>query len=409
MNKEYLMTHPWITFRIDLGKAPTLLWVLAGEAQSKCEHIAGVPLQPPVAEELHQIYLAKGVHGTTAIEGNSLTEDEVRQHLRGELKLSQSKEYLKTEIDNILTCCNQIRKALIRGQKAKITVESLRKFNTQILNGLELEKGVFPGRIRDYNVTVGPYKGAPFADCEFLLEKLCEWIEGPDFKNEGENRIITAFVKAIVFHVYLAWIHPFGDGNGRTARLIELQILLSEGVSTPAAHLLSNHYNLTRKRYYAELDKASKSGGDIIPFIQYATQGFVEGLREQFEFIREQQWDISWSDYVNEQFGDCKSPTELRQRRLVLDLSHAGDVVTPINQIPEISVTLAKLYAKKTIRTMQRDVSALERMGLLERRPDGVRAKREKILAFLPGHAGAAIPPPPQTNGSQDSPELPLF
>jgi len=408
MEMHYLTTHPWITFRIDLAKAPALFWVLAGEAQSKCEHIAGVPLQPPVAEELHQIYLAKGVHGTTAIEGNSLTEYEVRQHLRGKLKLPQSKEYLKKEIDNILTACNQIHKALIRGKKAKITVEALKKYNAQILDGLELEEGVVPGRIRDYNVTVGPYKGAPFGDCEFLLEKLCEWIESPDFKNEGENRIITALVKAIVFHIYLAWIHPFGDGNGRTARLIELQILLAEGVSTPAAQLLSNHYNLTRKRYYAELDKASKSGGDIIPFIQYATQGFVEGLREQLEFIREQQWDISWSDYVNEQFGDCKSPTELRQRRLVLDLSEARDVVTPINQIPEISVTLAKLYAKKTIRTIQRDVSALERMGLLERRPDGVRAKREKILAFLPRHVGEAIPPP-QSSGSQDSPELPLF
>jgi hypothetical protein len=157
------------------------------------------------------------------------------------------------------------------------------------------------------------------------------------------------------------------------------------------------------------LDKASKSGGDIIPFIQYATQGFVEGLREQLEFIRAQRWDISWSDYVNEQFGDCKSPTELRQRRLVLDLSHARDVVIPINQIPEISVTLAKLYAKKTIRTMQRDVSALERMGLLERRPDGVRAKREKILAFLPPRTGSVATQPTETNGLDDSPELPLF
>src|SRR5437773_1136885 len=162
MIKAYLTTHPWMQFRIDLGKAPALFWVLAGEAQSKCEHIAGVPLQPPVAEELHQIYLAKGVHGTTAIEGNSLTEDEVRQHLRGELKLPQSKEYLKKEIDNVLTSCNQIRVALIGGKNIKITVEILKKFNSQILDGLELEEGVVPGKIRDYNVTVGPYKGAPF-------------------------------------------------------------------------------------------------------------------------------------------------------------------------------------------------------------------------------------------------------
>lgn len=55
-----------------------------------------------------------------------------------------------------------------------------------------------------------------------------------------------AIFKAVVAHLYLAWIHPVGDGNGRTARLVEFQILLSSGVPSPAAHLLSNHYNQTR-------------------------------------------------------------------------------------------------------------------------------------------------------------------
>ena len=56
-----------------------------GEARSKCEHIAGVPLRPTVARELHQLYLAKGVLGTTAIEGNTLSEEQVRQLLEGQL------------------------------------------------------------------------------------------------------------------------------------------------------------------------------------------------------------------------------------------------------------------------------------------------------------------------------------
>jgi len=82
------------------------------------------------------------------------------------------------------------------------------------------------------------------------------------------------------------WIHPFGDGNGRTARLVEFQILLQAGIPSPAAHLLSNHYKQTRTEYYRQLATASRSGGNILPFIEYAVGGFVDGLKEQLALIR---------------------------------------------------------------------------------------------------------------------------
>jgi hypothetical protein len=79
-----------------------------------------------------------------------------------------------------------------------------------------------------------------------------------------------AILKAIMAHLYLAWIHPFGDGNGRTARLLEFHILLEAGVPLPVAHLLSDHSNRTRAEYYRQLDRASKSGGDVLPFLSSA-------------------------------------------------------------------------------------------------------------------------------------------
>jgi len=79
--RTFERTHPWISFWIDLRQARPQLWLLLGEAASKCEHIAGVPLRPATAQSLHQLYLAKGALGTTAIEGNTLTEKQVLQHL----------------------------------------------------------------------------------------------------------------------------------------------------------------------------------------------------------------------------------------------------------------------------------------------------------------------------------------
>ena len=81
-------------------------------------------------------------------------------------------------------------------------------------------------------------------------------------------------MKAVVAHLYIAWIHPFGDGNGRTARLLELQILLGAGFPVPTCQLLSNHYNQTRTEYYRELDLASHRRSPT-EFLVYA----LEGLR----------------------------------------------------------------------------------------------------------------------------------
>ncbi|MDO9542866.1 MAG: Fic family protein [Kiritimatiellia bacterium] len=386
--KTYEKTHPWISFKINMMGAKPTLWMHLGEAASKCEYIAGVPLQPETAKRLHQLYLAKGAAATTAIEGNTLTEEEVLKRIEGKLELPPSKEYLGQEVDNIVNACNQIVKDLAEGHDA-LTSQRLKDFNLQVLHGLTLEKDVVPGEIRLHSVLVGNvYRGAPAEDCEFLLARMCEWLSGPDFQvpdnlKHAGLEMVYAILKAIVAHVYLAWIHPFGDGNGRSARLIEFALLVAAGVPQPACHLLSNHYNQTRSRYYQQLDLASKSGGDILPFIEYAVQGFVDGLREQLEAVRKQQWTVSWINYVHDIFRDKESTTHRRQRHLLLDLSREPGFV-PAGKIGDLTPRLAKAYVARTSRTLLRDLKELEQAGFIERTAEGVRAKREIILAFLP-------------------------
>ncbi len=381
--RTFERTHPWISFRIGFQRATPPLWLLLGEAASKCEHIAGVPLRPSVAHLLHQLYLAKGVLATTAIEGNTLTEKEVLARLEGRLKLPPSKEYLGQEVDNIIAACSQIGERVRTGDIG-LTVDRVREFNRQVLDKLRLKENVVPGGVREHSVLVGTaYRGAPAEDCEFLLRRLCEWLASEDFAAPEGMETVYAIIKAVIAHLYLAWIHPFGDGNGRTARLVEFQILLSAGVPTPAAHLLSNHYNQTRAEYYRQLDQASKSGGDTVPFVEYAVRGFVDGLREQLHKIRDQQWDVAWRSYVHEKFRDQSGANAKRQRDLVLELSTASEPVA-VGKISELTPRLAKAYAGISSKTLQRDLAAVEEKGLVERKANGVRAKRELILAFLP-------------------------
>ncbi len=383
--REYESTHPWISFKLDLNRFPYTLWALLGEAVSKCEHVAGTPLRPDIARELHQMFLAKGVLGTTAIEGNTLSEEEVLLHLEGELRLPPSREYLQREIENVISACNDIGAAIFEGRLEEISPELIMDYNGRVLDGLELEDDdAVPGQIRKRAVGVARYKAAPPADCEYLVERLCDWLTGPALTVVPQDQVVTyAVIRAIIAHLYVAWIHPFDDGNGRTARLLEFRILVASGVPTPTAHLLSNHYNQTRAGYYRQLDHASKSGGDVVPFVSYAVRGLVDGLREQLRLIQDQQLNEAWQNYVHDAFRESKSPGDQRRRHLVLDLSLQGEIV-PKSQLLQLSPRVATAYAGKTGKTLTRDLNELVRMNLVERGPRGFRARSEIIRQFLP-------------------------
>lgn len=319
-----------------------------------------------------------------AIEGNTLTEEEVLQHVQGKLTVAPSQKYLQQEVENIITACNGISQKLAANDELlPLTTECIADYNRQVRNQLAEEPGTEPpGKLRLKSVLVGTvYRGAPPEDCEYLLDRLCLWLNGDDFSPRENYHIPFAILKAVVCHLYLAWIHPFGDGNGRTARLLELHILLNAGVPQPAAHLLSNHYNQTRSEYYRLLDHASKSCGDILPFVQYAVGGFVAGLREQLKYVWDQQWDIAWRDHVYTHFRGKDSKSQVRQRHLALDLGKETAWVS-ISSLNQLSERLAIGYAGKTLKTVQRDVNVLVKLALIERRRGEVRARRDTILAF---------------------------
>ena len=362
-----------------------------GEAQSKCEHIAGTPLSQEAAKELHTISLIKGVRATTAIEGNTLSEEEIRLRMEKRLKLQPSREYLGQEVDNVVRAINEVLRRAIESDSIDLAIDDVKEYNRMILQNLKVDSGVIPGRIRTHEVGVMNYSGAPAQDCEFLIEKLCEWLNREEFRPKDENRIVMGVLRAVVAHLYLAWIHPFGDGNGRTARLVEFQILVSSGVPSAAAHLLSNHYNQTRSEYYRQLDHASRSGGDVLPFIQYAVGGFVEGLRESLSVIRELQLDLAWRDFIHETFRERTTVGDVRRRHLLLDLSKQSSPV-PFATISRLTPRVAIDYTDKTTKTLQRDLQELIKMEMIELIPGGYRAKKGQILAFLPHQRRSGTP-----------------
>jgi Fic family protein len=388
--RRYEKSHPWLTFDVStaLRHAPPKLWMALGEVQSKCEHIAGIPLPPLFAAKLHQIYLAKGAWATTAIEGNTLSEAEVRRIIAGDRRrVPPSKEYLAQEITNIVEACNNLLQS-IQGDIALLTVENIKTYNLLILRELEVEDHIIPGEFCLKNIGVADYLAPPREDSEYLVRRLCNWLNHETFRPTGDEAIIYGVLRAVLAHLYIAWIHPFGDGNGRTARLVEYQIMLAAGMPTPAAHLLSNHYNQTRSEYYRQLAQASATS-DPLPFILYATQGLVDGLREQIGMIRDMQRQVMWINYVHTTFHGKASKTDIRRRDLILDMSDAPKPIT-LTEIPEMSARMARHYASLSLQTVRRDVDELISIGFVVKLPDGYVSNTDIMKAFLPGRRDLA-------------------
>lgn len=386
VSRDYLATHPWITFHLGLERGvPWTFWNYVGEAHSKCRHLARTPLPPFMARRMEQVYLAKGARASAAIEGNSLNEEQAVAAVEGNLELPKSQEYLQQELQNIIDALAKIEAEVHENGRFEVTAEKLRDLNKGVLADLEVEDHVVPGEFRIGPIGVGTvYRGAPSEDCEYLIDRMCDWLNGPDFSADGDDHaqdFLRAFLRAVVAHIYIAWIHPFGDGNGRTARLVEFGILTEAGIPSVAAHLLSNHYNATRANYYRQLDRASKSGGDLIPFLCYAAQGFVEALQEQLNGVHELIVNATWINYVHSKFPD-PTATARRQRELVLALPPNEWV--PRGKLTTLSSRLAEAYATKKSKTVTRDLNVLEKLDLIHRGPGGVRARREVMLSFMP-------------------------
>jgi len=383
--RTYEKTHQFIKFSLDLRNAPVSLWITLGECQSKCDAISNINLTPAIAENIKNLYQAKGFLATLAIESNTLTEQEVIQHLDNKLEIPQSRAYLVQELDNIITCHRFILENMgeIRAGKQALNPGLVKKLNELILAGLNLEEGAAPGQVRQREKQVIHYRPAPAQDCEFLLERLCDWINRKTFTAPSGMAIVYGLIKAVVTHLYLAWIHPFGDGNGRTARLLEMLILQSAGVPSPASQLLTIHYHLTRSEYFRQLDQSSRAGGEVEPFLLYAAQGFRDSLTALLELIHRDQAQTLWQAHVFRTFQNQTGPATERQRRLILALS-AADRPVPLNELPDLSPFLAKVYAARSMKTLARDVQALIQMGLAEKVEAGVRPRREVLAAFQP-------------------------
>lgn len=118
-------------------------------------------------------------------------------------------------------CCAQ-------GKRLPITRERLEKLNFQILDGIPEEPEVVPGKLRGHNVSAGQCLAPHGPDVPDLVEHFLRWLaelrSAVNDDSSARDRFSNAILAAMPAHLYIAWIHPFGNGDGQLARFSEVQI-----------------------------------------------------------------------------------------------------------------------------------------------------------------------------------------
>ncbi len=266
--------HPHISFKKEWEIDNECAYML-GECDAYVKALTDIPLKPEHRDKLLSLSLIKGAQATTAIEGNTLSQEEIEKLAQG-WKLPPSKEYLEIEVKNILEAFNTLlHEIVVDGKVRSATPELIKEFHQMIGKNLGDHFDAIPGKFRDDNRVVGTYLAPDYKFVPELIDKLCDWLQQEFHYTDGQN-FLTSVTQAIITHVYIEWIHPFGDGNGRTGRLLEFYILLRTGLPNIVSHILSNFYNQTRPEYYRQLDQARKKR-NLTGFIKYAVQGFSDG------------------------------------------------------------------------------------------------------------------------------------
>lgn len=380
-------THPWINFQFDLARLTPKTWVLIGEAHSKCEHLVGSALKPAIAKELLSVYLSKGIQATTAIEGNTLSASQVRARIEQGAKLPESLEYQGVEVDNVSRALTRIDSQMLRRGLPPLTLETVLGLHADVLQGLDSPPDREPGKFRQHRVGVGSYPAPPAHDVEPLMVELTNWLQSmtsvPE-KGERVDRFASALLAAVLSHLYIAWIHPFGDGNGRTARLVEVYILARSGcVPIVSTNLLSDFYNKTRSKYYERLSAASQQQSPY-GFIEYAVAGFVDELRDQVAVVKSHNLQVAWESYVQEVFSrQPATDAAARQRRLALALP-ATQWISKSEAI-DLTPETIRAYAVAGPRMPARDLNLLVKLDLAHKDPAGrYRSAADRIQAFIP-------------------------
>ncbi|KAL3317241.1 hypothetical protein Ciccas_004106 [Cichlidogyrus casuarinus] len=231
---------------------------------NKLWHFHQLPDTHPGLRRAKLEHFFRHIYHTNAMEGNTLSLAETRSILETRVAVGGRSLIEQNEVLGIDAALRYLNSTLLRDRR--IGIEQILELHRRVLGFVDISEA---GRFRSTQVLIADHT-PPSADLVApLMDSLVEWI------NSDEASTLHPIELAAITHWKLVYIHPFYDGNGRTARLLMNWILMRSGI--PPAILKVE----TRARYFRLLSEANS--GDLRPFIRFIMECTADTLDEYLQ------------------------------------------------------------------------------------------------------------------------------
>lgn len=327
--------------------------------------IENSPLVPAWEAKFKKDAMARTVHFGTKIEGNDLTEEETKKVVRLELVDDPEEAAKKTgitarerDVQEVINYRNVVR--WIDEQDMRASAELFSEKTLKHLHALTMNRVLDEDKIGSYREQQVIVRGAgehegqvvfrPPVSVEvpYLIEEFVDWL------SDAKSKQVHSIFRAAITHYQLVFIHPFIEGNGRTARAMATLVLYAGGYDFKRFFSIEEYFDRNVEGYYRALQSVQQSEGqDMTYWLEY----FCYGLALEVERVKKQVLKLSKDLKMKEELGKQVALSE-RQIIILELLQNQGQITSSDAQevLPNVSVD-----------TILRDLKDLIKKGVVEK------------------------------------------
>lgn len=293
-----------------------------GLIEAAKEVIENAPLVPSFEKQFQSDAIVRIIYHGTHIEGNDLSLSQTKKVLEGENVVARARDI--QEVINYRNAMKLLEE--LASKRGGYDLDILKDIHKETVQKIIAEEKV--GVFRTSQVVIKEegtgkiiFQPPPFVEVLFLLEDFIGWL------NAKKTEPLHPIIKAGIAHYVLVAIHPFVEGNGRTARAFASLILWRENYDIKQFFALEEHFDQDPGSYYKAfslVDKQSPNIGqrDLTPWLEY----FTEVVAVELTKIKEKVRKLSVDTRLKTRMGKQVALSE-RQMRLVEYLSDQGSAI----------------------------------------------------------------------------------
>ena len=289
-----------------------------GKIEAAREVIENAPLVPSYEKKFREEAIIRTVHHGTHIEGNSLDQKEVADVLEGKKVSARDRDI--QEVLNYREVLKFLNKIKDEPLTEKIFLE-IHRLTTQKILSKEVSGKYRVVQVKISNLVTGETSYIPPNPIEIddLLRSFFLWL------NRLQPEEIHPVLLAGITHYLLVAIHPFTDGNGRTARALATLVLFKEDYDIKKFFSIEEYFDKDSESYYSALQRVSNLAEkiperDLTTWLEY----FTEGLAIELNIIRAKIRKLSVDLKLKSKMGQL--PLNDRQLKLVEYMQEYGQV-----------------------------------------------------------------------------------